>query len=207
MRTLKLIVVGLIVVIAASIGAFVTRSEPSSAHSPGGRGSIPSSVVPAPRLEVPGGGIAESDGAVPDGTTAFDDEYPGIANLDPDLLNALRAATKEADDDGVELSIKSGWRSPEYQNQLLRDAVAEYGSEKEAARWVATADTSPHVSGDAVDIGSDNGMAWLSKHGVQYGLCQVYRNEPWHYELGRVAAGDGCPRMYADPTRDPRMHG
>jgi zinc D-Ala-D-Ala carboxypeptidase len=219
MRTLKLIVVGLIVVIAASIGAFVTRSEPSSAHSPGGRGLIPRSVLPAPRLEVPRGGIAESDGAVPDGgiaesdgalpdgATAFDDEYPGIANLDPDLLNALRAATKEADDDGVELSIKSGWRSPDYQNQLLRDAVAEYGSEKEAARWVATADTSPHVSGDAVDIGSANGVSWLSKHGVEYGLCQIYRNEPWHYELRRVAAGDGCPRMYADPTRDPRMRG
>jgi hypothetical protein len=207
MRTLKLIVVGLIVVIAASIGALVSRSESSSAHSPGGRGSIPRSVLPAPRFEVPRSGIAESDGAVPDGATAFDDEYPGIANLEPDLLDALRAATKEADDDGVELSIKSGWRSPDYQNQLLRDAVAEYGSEKEAARWVATADTSPHVSGDAVDIGSAKGIAWLSEHGVEYGLCQIYRNEPWHYELRRVAAGDGCPRLYADPTFDPRMQG
>jgi len=42
--------------------------------------------------------------------------------------------------------------SPEYQNQLLREAVVKYGSDEEAARWVATADTSAHVMGDAVDI-------------------------------------------------------
>ena len=34
--------------------------------------------------------------------------------------------------------VNSGWRSPEYQDQLLRDAVSKYGSEAEAARWVAT---------------------------------------------------------------------
>ncbi|WP_399173825.1 hypothetical protein [Streptomyces sp. WAC 05379] len=33
------------------------------------------------------------------------------------------------------------------------DPDAEYGSEDEAARWGATATTSPHVAGDAVDIG------------------------------------------------------
>jgi LAS superfamily LD-carboxypeptidase LdcB len=76
---------------------------------------------------------------------------------------------------------------------------------KEAARWVATPNTSPHVSGDAVDIGHSDAMAWLSKHGAEYGLCQIYRNEPWHYELRPKAIGHGCPPMYADPTHDPRM--
>ena len=38
-----------------------------------------------------------------------------------------------------------------------------------------------------------------------YGLCQTYRNEPWHYELRPDAVNRGCPRMYADPTHDPRM--
>jgi D-alanyl-D-alanine carboxypeptidase len=61
------------------------------------------------------------------------------------------------------------------------------------------------VSGDAVDIGPSGAVAWLSEHGAEYGLCQIYGNEPWHYEL-RPGAGDhGCPPMYADPTRDPRM--
>ena len=79
-----------------------------------------------------------------------------------------------------------------------------YGSEEEAARWVATADTSPHVSGEAVDIGHVDATAWLSAHGAKYGLCQIYSNEPWHYELRPEATDDGCPAMYADPTHDPR---
>ncbi|MFH9241776.1 hypothetical protein ACH4KO_09345 [Streptomyces anulatus] len=46
---------------------------------------------------------------------------------------------------------------------------------------------------------------WLSEHGAGYGLCQIYRNEPWPYELRTEAIDRGCPRMYADPTQDPRM--
>jgi hypothetical protein len=71
---------------------------------------------------------------------------------------------------------------------------------------VATADTSPHVSGDAIDIGHSDARAWLSEHGAAYGLCQIYSNEPWHYELRPEAIVHGCPAMYADPTQDPRMH-
>ncbi|MDT7654857.1 MAG: zinc D-Ala-D-Ala carboxypeptidase [Pseudonocardiales bacterium] len=137
--------------------------------------------------------------------TVFDDEIPAVAKLDPGLLKALRRAATDAADDGVTFYVNSGWRSREYQDQLLREAISKYGSEKEAARWVATADTSPHVSGDAVDIGPTAAAAWLSKHGAEYGLCQIYRNEPWHYELRPDAVDRGCPPLYADPTHDPRM--
>ncbi|MEU4998112.1 M15 family metallopeptidase [Streptomyces sp. NPDC021622] len=136
---------------------------------------------------------------------SFDDASPAVTNLDPALLKAFRQAATAAADDGVEFYVNSGWRSPEHQNQLLREAVAKYGSEEEAARWVATAETSPHVSGDAVDIGRSDATAWLSEHGAEYGLCQIYKNEPWHYELRTDAIDRGCPRMYADPTQDPRM--
>jgi uncharacterized protein YcbK (DUF882 family) len=149
--------------------------------------------------------LGEADGVVPDGVTVFDDEYPAVANLDPDLLGALRQAATDAADDGIVFFVNSGWRSPAYQDQLFREAVSEYGSEAEAARWVATADTSLHVSGDAVDIGPIEATAWLSEHGARYGLCQIYRNEPWHYELRPEAIEAGCPPMYADPTHDPRM--
>lgn len=137
--------------------------------------------------------------------TVFDDTVPAVYHLDPGLLKALRQAATAAADDGVEFYVNSGWRSPEHQNQLLREAVSKYRSEDEAARWVATAATSPHVSGDAVDIGRSDATAWLSEHGAEYGLCQIYRNEPWHYELRTTAIDRGCPRMYADPTQDPRM--
>jgi D-alanyl-D-alanine carboxypeptidase len=147
------------------------------------------------------GALGEDDGAVPDGATVFDDGIPGVAKLDSGLLGALRQAATDAAYDGVEFIVDSGWRSPEYQEQLLREAVSKYGSEEEAARWVATPNTSAHVSGDAVDIGPFDATAWLSEHGAEYGLCQIYGNEPWHYEL----RPGGCPPMYADPTDDPRM--
>ena len=151
------------------------------------------------------GTLGMDDGAVPNGTTVFDDEVPGVAKLDRALLSALRGAATDAADEGVTFYVDSGWRSPQYQAQLLRQAISKYGSEAEAARWVATPNTSPHVSGDAVDIGPARAAAWLSNHGANYGLCQIYRNEPWHYELRPKAADNGCPAMYADPTHDPRM--
>ena len=138
--------------------------------------------------------------------TVFDDEYPAVANLDPALLGALRRAATDAAGDRVEFYVSSGWRSPGYQEQLLDEAVSKYGSRVEAARWVATAETSPHVSGDAVDIGRSDATKWLSEHGAKYGLCRIYGNEPWHYELGPEAVDHGCPPTYADPTHDPRMH-
>jgi LAS superfamily LD-carboxypeptidase LdcB len=149
--------------------------------------------------------LGEADGVVPDDVSVFDDRYPAVANLDPRLLRAVRRAATVAAEGGVKFYVDSGWRSAEYQERLLRDAVSKYGSDTEAARWVATPTTSAHVSGNAVDIGHSAATAWLSRHGATYGLCQIYRNEPWHYELRPEAVDHGCPRMYADPTHDPRM--
>lgn len=135
----------------------------------------------------------------------FDEKSPTVTKLDPDLHSALRHAVRDAAKSGVEIVVNSGWRSPEYQKLLFRQAVSKYGSEEKAERWVAPADTSSHVSGQAVDIGPSRATAWLSKHGTRYGLCQIYRNEPWHYELRPKAIHRGCPPMYADPGHDPRM--
>ncbi|KQZ68860.1 M15 family metallopeptidase [Nocardioides sp. Root151] len=144
-------------------------------------------------------------GHVPDGTTVFDDDVPAVGNLDPDLLAALREAADDAADDHVGFHVNSGWRSAAYQQQLLNEAVSQYGSMEEASRWVATPETSAHVSGDAIDLGPPESAEWLADHGDDYGLCQIYRNEPWHFELRTEAADDGCPEMYDDPTQDPRM--
>jgi uncharacterized protein YcbK (DUF882 family) len=200
-RTPRPTAVGLVVVTAAIIRSLVYQPASSSAPS---FSEVPRGDHGGTTTEADGA-VTEADGALPDGVTVFDDQYPGVANLDPDLLQALREAATDAADDGVEFYVNSGWRSPEYQNQLLREAVSKYGSQEEAARWVATADTSAHVSGDAADIGSSDATAWLSEHGAKYGLCQIYRNEPWHYELRPQAIDRGCPPMYADPTHDPRM--
>jgi zinc D-Ala-D-Ala carboxypeptidase len=208
-------VAGLLVVIAAiaaALGDQLPASSPStdftSATVPApSTASAPSTAAPATYVAQSKhrGALGEADGAVPGGTTVFDDEIPGVANLDRALLGALRQAASAAADDGVEFVVDSGWRSPEYQEHLLQEAVSKYGSEAEAARWVATPNTSAHVSGDAVDVGPLDAAAWLSEHGAAYGLCQVYGNEPWHYELRPEAIARGCPAMYADPTHDPRM--
>jgi zinc D-Ala-D-Ala carboxypeptidase len=190
-------VTGLLVVIvavAAVLGHQLPASSSSTATSP----------IQIFRSEHRGA-LGEGGGAIPDGTTVFDDEVPGVANLDPALLGALRQAATDAARDGVEFYVDSGWRSQAYQAHLLHEAISKYGSEREAARWVATPKTSAHVAGDAVDIGHLDATAWLSEHGARYGLCQIYRNEPWHYEPRPEAIDHGCPPMYADPTRDPRM--
>jgi D-alanyl-D-alanine carboxypeptidase len=206
-RTRPTILAVLAVVSAALIGVLGYQSLAASSSS------ATSPIAAEPRAHRPHdsphgdrhGALGEADGAVPDGVTVFDDEFPAVANLDPALLGALRQAATDAAGDGVEFFVDSGWRSPEYQGQLLREAVSKYGSEAEAARWVATPNTSAHVSGDAVDLGPFEATAWLSEHGAEYGLCQTYGNEPWHYELRPEAIDHGCPPMYADPTHDPRM--
>ncbi len=193
-RRLRPTAVGLLVVATAVIGTLVHQSV---ASTPAGVDAAVAGAVD--------GAVDAADGVLPDDVTVFDNRYPGVADLDPDLLRALREAATEAADDGVTFYVNSGWRSRGYQNELLSVAVSTYGSESAAARWVATADTSPHVSGEAVDIGKDEATAWLSRHGAKLGLCQIYVNEPWHYELRPAAREGRCPPMYADPTHDPRM--
>lgn len=197
----------------AGVGAaaFVALAAPSLAAT-GGSGTRPlatatgSEPPSAPRLEpVPDsqGGVDAADGGVGDGVTVFDD-VAAVTRLDGALIDALRRASTDAEEDGVRFALNSGWRSAGYQDSLLEDAIAEYGSRQEAARWVATPETSPHVRGEAVDMAGD-AAAWLSAHGARYGLCQIYANESWHFELRSEAVTGECPAMYPDPTYDPRM--
>lgn len=210
-RTRRIVLVSLAILVVA-IAAFVVQrplvaSAPSSSSAEGGQSTSRQTALDEGDGVVPDGVVDEADGVIPDGVavSVFDEERPAVGRLDPDLLDALRRAATDAEADGVGLRVNSGWRSPEHQQQLLDDAVVEYGSQEEAARWVATVETSAHVPGDAVDIGPVAATAWLSEHGAAHGLCQIYRNEPWHYELRPDAVDDGCPPMYADPTEDPRM--
>ncbi|MFD3445194.1 M15 family metallopeptidase [Microbacteriaceae bacterium 4G12] len=196
-----IVVTVILCVVAAALGR---NGSAASSGVETGSSSSGSGAPDAPSV-LDGTGDAAADGAVPEGATVFDDQLPAVANLDADLLHAVRRAARAAAADEVTLHVNSGWRSAEYQERLLRDAIAQYGSAEEAARWVATADTSPHVDGDAIDVGPWDARDWLAQHGADYGLCQIYGNEPWHYELRPEAVDEGCPAVFADPTRDPRM--
>src|SRR5690242_14067353 len=158
---LRLVAFSLIAVAVIGAGTFAYQSATAAAPS--------FSEV----LHGSGSALSQADGLLPDDATVFDDQYAGVASLDSDLLAALRAAANVAAKDGVQLYVNSGWRSRNYQTELLSEAVTEYGSMKEAAKWVATADTSPHVAGEAVDIGPPQAASWLSDHGEAFGLCQI----------------------------------
>lgn len=204
MRRLLIAAVALavaVIVVLAVQQSLSAASVTASSGAPGATGSpgqVTGSVI-AP---------SEADGVIRDGDqpTVFETDRVAVGNLDPALLEALQRAATDAAADDVVLRVNSGWRSPALQERMLHDAVAQYGSAEEAARWVASASTSAHVSGDAVDLGPLPTLDWIAQRGWRYGLCQTYANEPWHYELRPDADEQGCPEMYTDPTEDPRMH-
>lgn len=129
----------------------------------------------------------------------FDVTNPAVGNLDPALLAAVQQAAVAAAADGVPLTITSGWRSPEFQQQLLDDAVATYGSFAAARQFVQTPEHSHHVTGQAVDIGGLVADHWLIANGSRFGLCQTYANELWHFELA-TEPGGVCPPPLPDAS-------
>ena len=190
-RIRRLRVAGLLVVIAAiaaALGYQLPASSPSTAASP----------IDVPRREHRGA-LGEAGGAVPDGTTVFDDEIPGVANLDADLLGALRQAQPMPRTTGSSSSsTAAGVPRSTRNNSSARRSRSTAQKRRPPAGWPPP-NTSAHVSGDAVDIGPSAAAAWLSEHGAEYGLCQIYGNEPWHYELRPEASDHGCPAHVRRP--------
>jgi len=142
---------------------------------------------------------AGEDGSIPDheNISPFDAGHAAIRYLDPRLRQAVRDAADDARENGVEVRVTSGWRSMAYQQRLLDEAVVKYGSFEKAREFVNTPEKSTHVSGDAVDIGPTVAADWVIQHGSDYGLCQTYANEMWHFEL-MTDPGGKCPAPRSD---------
>ena len=180
-----------VLVVALGLGLAACATSEGGIHLPRGIPSLASSSD--------GDAHTVDDGYIPVGgsVSPFADDLPAIANLEPGLRAAMQAAATAAIDDGFEFVVTSGWRSPAYQQSLLDDATVTYGSLEEARKWVNTPERSAHVTGDAVDIGFTDADSWLSQHGADYGLCQIYTNEMWHFELATSPGGD-CPVQKTD---------
>ncbi|MFE7466600.1 M15 family metallopeptidase [Streptomyces sp. NPDC057499] len=168
-----------LVALAAARGTGTTASAPPAPPAPA-----------APTADHRG----ESSDDPPEGRalTPFDTRHPAVGRLDAHLLKAVQRAARDARRDGVEFRITSGRRSAEHQQRLLDEATEKYGSAEVARQYVNTPGKSAHVSGKAVDIGPTDADDWLVRHGSDYGLCQVYTNEMWHFEL-LTAPGGECP--------------
>lgn len=88
------------------------------------------------------------------------------------------------------LGIVSAYRSPERQAELYSAAVAKYGSEAAARKWVAPPGRSKHNHGDAVDLGFgpkgtpeyQAAVKYAHENAQKYGLNFPMGHEPWHVE-------------------------
>lgn len=140
------------------------------------------------------GSPSAEDGVLPDNASPFDTSLPGIAKLNPKLLKAIQEAARAAEEDGITLHLTTGWRSKEYQKELLQKAIRKYGSLEKASEYVASPEESHHVTGNAVDVGPTDADDWLNRKGKRFGLCQTLSNEIWHFELV-TSPGGTCPPM------------
>jgi LAS superfamily LD-carboxypeptidase LdcB len=137
-----------------------------------------------------------AEGGLPNGQrlSPFDLSSPAVNRLDPALLDAIQRATQSAADHGITIGLTSGWRSPEFQQRLYDEAVVQYGSPDIASQYVASPQVSKHVVGKAVDVGPAAADDWLIRNGLAFGLCQIYANEIWHFELASDY-GSVCPLL------------
>jgi D-alanyl-D-alanine carboxypeptidase len=122
-----------------------------------------------------------------------------------DAAAALLNLMTEARTAGVIIIPISGFRTIAYQESLFQKAVAKYGSEDAAVRWVARPGHSEHHTGLAMDLGDEENPAcdveppfeetrafhWLQQNAAHFGFELSFpRNnprgvnyEPWHWRF------------------------
>jgi hypothetical protein len=80
--------------------------------------------------------------------------------------------------DGIELQIRSGFRSHEDQRMFYEAWRAGWGNR------AARPGYSNHQSGRALDLTlwMPGTLAWLDANGKRFGFKRTVKNEPWHWE-------------------------
>lgn len=176
----------MIAVLAAALAAGVLlallRADPSGAT--GGTAGATSAGAVTPRSDT---------------VVSVDAADPALAGVDTELARRITDAQAAAANDGVVLTITSAKRSAEEQQALVDAAITRHGSHEEASKWVLPPEASGHVQGLAVDVGPTEGALWLGEHGLDFGLCRVYANEMWHFEM-LPADEPACAPMHEDSS-------
>lgn len=127
------------------------------------------------------------------------------SKLRKEAADALELMFADAEEQGIQLSMVSGYRSYDRQAELFANRTSECGGDEgEAAKTVARPGTSEHQTGLAVDISSpnfDNQLEeefgstqegiWLQENSYKYGFILRYPEEctdhtgiyyePWHF--------------------------
>lgn len=119
-----------------------------------------------------------------------------LEGVDPSFADALSRLISSAPENvRGGLGINSAFRSNDRQQQLFNDAVAKYGSEEAARKWVAPPGRSKHNHGEAMDLafGNDEARSWVHANAKNYGLNFPMKHEPWHVEPAGARTGINSP--------------
>lgn len=102
----------------------------------------------------------------------------GDAEVEVHTAKAFRAMAHAAARDGIDLRIRSGFRSFEKQAALYRRYREGEGN------LAARPGFSNHESGRALDIyiTDDRVYPWLARHAATYGFHRTVPGEAWHWE-------------------------
>jgi LAS superfamily LD-carboxypeptidase LdcB len=109
---------------------------------------------------------------------------PDALNFKQDFAGSLGSFLTTAKQSGHDITIQSGFRSPELQSVLYKQAIQKYGNETEARKWVAPPGQSNHAKGIAADLGfsSPSAKSWAHSNAQKFGLNFRMAHEPWHIE-------------------------
>ena len=140
--------------------------------------------------------------------------------VDARIYPALQDMFDAAEEEGIYMIVREGYRTQEDQQKLMDEKVEEYKDKVQvkfvakwyAEKWVAFPGTSEHQLGIAVDINADGIISsgsevynWLEEHAHEYGFVQRYPEdkteitginyEPWHY---RYVGEDVAKEMFEE---------
>ncbi len=140
--------------------------------------------------------------------------------VDARIYPALQDMFDAAEEEGIYMIVREGYRTQEDQQKLMDEKVEEYKDKVQvkfvakwyAEKWVAFPGTSEHQLGIAVDINADGINSsgsevynWLEEHAHEYGFVQRYPEdkteitginyEPWHY---RYVGEDVAKEMFEE---------
>ena len=181
----------------AALGGGNSQDSPAySVDAPGSLWWVVNKQRPLPE------GYLPTDLAVPS-VPLSRDHGAETMQLSSQIIPALEALFRAADQNGIKLWLISGYRSNAYQQTLYQRYVARDG-QAAADRYSARPGTSEHQTGLALDIGNPNGPCllqtcyeqtpagtWLAAHAHEYGFIlrypegkeeiTGYQYEPWHF--------------------------
>ncbi|HUS29248.1 MAG TPA: D-alanyl-D-alanine carboxypeptidase family protein [Kofleriaceae bacterium] len=109
--------------------------------------------------------------------------------LEAATARAFKVMAKAARKAGIDIAIRSGFRSHEKQKQLYRDYKRGWG------HLAAKPGYSNHQNGKALDIYIDDYKVyeWLKKNATKFGFKKTVRREAWHWEY--VGGGKAQARI------------